>query len=101
MRPRKLKDDPALALGERLVTVLPFELACEVALRFNAVCQARAPAHYSDALGELEVYLSALTDAGLLPLELQVAIKEPLISLWEKMSCEMKVLTLSGVNEDA
>lgn len=50
--------------------------------RFKAVREARPPAAFSDALGELEHYLDALVDADVIPFDLRVAIIEPIGDAW-------------------
>lgn len=61
---------------------LPANVREGIEERFNAVREARPPADFSDALGELEHYLDALVDADVIPFDLRVAIIEPIGDAW-------------------
>ena len=61
---------------------LPSTVREGIEQRFNAVREARPPADFTDALGELEHYLDALVDADVIPFDLRVAIIEPIGDAW-------------------
>ncbi|MFP6860075.1 hypothetical protein, partial [Pseudomonas sp.] len=65
-----------------LLAALPATVREGIEERFNAVREARPPADFSDALGELEHYLDALVDADIIPFDLRVAITEPIGDAW-------------------
>ena len=65
-----------------LLAALPATVREGIEQRFNAVREARPPADFCDALGELEHYLDALVDADIIPFDLRVAIIEPIGDAW-------------------
>lgn len=65
-----------------LLTALPATVREGIEERFNAVREARPPADFCDALGELQHYLDALVDADIIPFDLRVAIIEPIGDAW-------------------
>jgi hypothetical protein len=52
--------------------------------RMNAVLSAVAPGPFSDALGELEAYMTAPDGADGLPLDLQICLKTYVMAGWKQ-----------------
>lgn len=70
------------AAHSALLAALPATVREGIEERFNAVREARPPADFCDALGELQHYLDALVDADIIPFDLRVAIIEPIGDAW-------------------
>lgn len=79
------EEPPISRAGARmLVYEQPPAISRGLQERMNAVLSAAAPGPFSDALGELEAYMSSLDGAGGLPIELQVVLKAYVIAGWKQ-----------------
>lgn len=67
---------------QAILLELPFSLGLNLKERINDVIFATAPGTFSDALGTLEAYLSALDDSELLRFEEQLCIKAYVMHGW-------------------
>lgn len=67
-----------------ILAALPLEVRSGLCEKLNEVLKARAPGPFSDALGDLEAYLSALDDACLMPFENQIALKAYVMLGWRE-----------------
>lgn len=67
-----------------ILAVLPVEVGNGLREKLNDVLKARAPGPFTDALGDLEAYLSALDDARLMPFENQIALKSYVMLGWRE-----------------
>ncbi len=79
-------DPPTLSRTQvrALVDALPATIGHGLRERMNAVLSAVAPGPFSDALGELETYLSGLDDAGGLPFDQQIRLKAYVLTGWKQ-----------------
>lgn len=79
------EEPPLSRAGARmLIYAQPPAISHGLRERMNAVLGAAAPAPFSDALGELEAYLSGLDDAGELPFDLQLCLKAYVMAGWKQ-----------------
>ncbi|RON20563.1 hypothetical protein BK660_16040 [Pseudomonas brassicacearum] len=78
-------EEPLLTRAQvrELVNALPLAISRGLHERLNAVLGAQAPGPYSDALGELEAYLTGLEDAGSLPFEHLIQLKAYAMIGWK------------------
>lgn len=67
-----------------LVDLLPAAIGDGLRKRMNAVLGAVAPGPFSDALAELEAYLSGLDDSGPLLFDQQIRLKAYVMVGWQK-----------------
>lgn len=67
-----------------ILAVLPVEVGNGLRVKLNDVLKARAPGPFTDALGDLEAYLTALDDARLMPFENQIALKSYVMLGWRE-----------------
>lgn len=67
-----------------IFAVLPVEVGNGLREKLNDVLKASAPGPFSDALGDLEAYLSALDDTHLMPFENQIALKTYVMLGWRE-----------------
>lgn len=67
-----------------ILEVLPVKVGNGLRVKLNDVLNANAPGPFSDALGDLEAYLSALEDSRLMPFENQISLKAFVILGWEE-----------------
>lgn len=78
--------DPAPTLNQvnNILAGLPVEVGHSLRERINDVLKAYAPGPFSDALGDLEAYLTALDDTRLMPFENQIALKAYVMAGWKE-----------------
>lgn len=62
---------------------MPLAISSGLRERLNAVLCAEAPGPFSDALGELEAYLTGLEDAGRLPFEQKIQLNAYVMVGWK------------------
>lgn len=74
-----------------ILAVLPVEVRNGLRDKLNDVLKAGAPGPFSDALGDLEAYLSALDDTRLMPFENQIAIKTYVMLGWREWRANFKI----------
>lgn len=67
-----------------ILAVLPIEVGNGLREKLNDVLKADAPGPFSDALGYLEAYLTALDDTRLMPFENQIALKTYVMLGWRE-----------------
>ncbi|PMV86690.1 hypothetical protein C1X35_19005 [Pseudomonas sp. FW306-1C-G01A] len=67
----------------QLLQELPRAVGEELHEMLNAVLKAQAPGPFSEALGELEVYLSALEAASVVSFDKQIQLKAYVMVGWE------------------
>lgn len=73
-----------------ILAVLPVEVGNGLREKLNDALKASAPGPFSDALGDLEAYLSALDDTRLMPFENQIALKAYVMLGWEEWRASFK-----------
>lgn len=77
-------NEPVLnaAQVQQLLQGLPSAVGAGLHEMLNSVVEAKAPAPFSDALGELEAYLAALEAAGVVPFDQQIQLKAYVMQGW-------------------
>lgn len=75
-----------------ILAALPAEVGNGLRQKLNEVLKAYAPGPLSDALGNLEAYLSALDDTRLMPFENQIALKSYAMLGWREWRASFTAL---------